>query len=112
MSMPNAMSIHEPQQPPMSIPNERLIRKERVLNMFINESVKQLLGVFGVSVYKLSLWFLDRSKALSHCCGRCGRRAAKYCQIATVVGHTHRYRICRKCCGCGYGSKDYMVRLP
>ncbi|KAI1706877.1 hypothetical protein Ddc_15103 [Ditylenchus destructor] len=109
--MSNTVFIPGLQQQPMSIPSGRLIRKEEVFNMFINESVKQLLGVFGSSVHRLSLWLLDRSKAISHHCGRCGRRAGKYCQIATVVGHTHRYRICRKCCGCSYGSKDYKMQL-
>ncbi|KAI1697517.1 hypothetical protein DdX_18469 [Ditylenchus destructor] len=107
-SKPNTTFFRGAQQPSMSIPRERFIRKEVVLNMFINESVKQLLGVFGSSVHRLSLWLLDRSKAISHHCGRCGRRAGKYCQIASApeVGHTHRYRVCRKCCGCSNGSRD------
>ncbi|KAI1725900.1 hypothetical protein DdX_02586 [Ditylenchus destructor] len=88
--------------PMWSRPNSQLVSKEVVANMFINEAVKQLIGVFGNSVLRLSHWLLDRSKSLAHHCGRCGRRAGKYCDIASApaVGHSHRYRVCRKCCGC------------
>ncbi|KAI1727132.1 hypothetical protein Ddc_04421 [Ditylenchus destructor] len=107
-SPPNTSFFRGPQPSSMSMPRENIIRKEAVLNMFINEAAKQLLGVFGNSVHRLSFWLLDRSKALAHHCGRCGRRAGKYCKIASApaVGQTHRYRVCRKCCGCSYGLEE------
>ncbi|KAI1727131.1 hypothetical protein Ddc_04420 [Ditylenchus destructor] len=107
-SSPNTTFFRGTQPASMSIPRDRFIRKEAVLNMFINEAAKQLLGVFGNSVHRLSFWLLDRSKALAHHCGRCGRRAGKYCKIASApaVGQTHRYRVCRKCCGCSYGLEE------
>ncbi|KAI1728087.1 hypothetical protein DdX_00241 [Ditylenchus destructor] len=107
-SSPNTTFFRGPQTDSMSIPRDRLIRKEAVLNMFINEAAKQLLGVFGNSVHRLSFWLLDRSKALAHHCGRCGRRTGKYCKIASApaVGQTHRYRVCRKCCDCSNGLQE------
>ncbi|KAI1721130.1 ubiquitin carboxyl-terminal hydrolase domain-containing protein [Ditylenchus destructor] len=106
-NIPFLNSLNSMNMPNLSIPSslkfdtDHLVSKEKIANEFVLEAVVQLLPVFGVTLQTFCKWLFGRGQDALHRCGRCGRRAGKYCKLATrKTGESHLYRICKRCCDC------------
>lgn len=69
---------------------------------FLATSLVVLTKFFGDSLSRFCKWSLERGINMAHVCAICERRATKFCDWKSKPKQrgTHKWRICRKCCGC------------